>query len=125
MEHRLLYCPDCGHITSKVHAYRTQLVKDVSVSGYHTIFHLRKRRHVCPAYGKRFAVRIDFLSRYRRFTHRAFMQVFEQFKECRSIKSIATANNMPPPAANVLNLIEYTVDKLPEVLSIDEFRGNA
>jgi len=126
MERKLHICPGCSSLTSNVHDYRTQAVKDVSVAGFNTILHIRKRRHICPSCGKKFYETIDFLPKYHRFTNRVFMKVFEQFKECRSIKSIALSNNMSPPtAAKILNLIEHSVDRLPEILAIDEFRGNA
>ena len=126
MEQKLHPCPCCGHITSKVHDYRTQMVKDVSICGHASILHIRKRRYVCPDCGKRFYENIPFLPRYHRFTNRVFMQVFEQLKDCRSIKDIAKDNNMSPPtAAKVSDLIEHTASRLPRVLSIDEFRGNA
>ena len=126
MEQRLHRCPQCGTLTSKVHDYRTQLVRDVSISGYATILHLRKRRHVCPNCGKRFDEYIDFLPRYRQFTNRVFLQILGQLKECRSIKGIAADNNMSPPtAAKIVNEIDFRVRKLPEVLAIDEFKGNA
>ena len=48
MEQRMHFCPCCGTITGKVHDYRTQLVKDISISGYDTILHLRKRRQLEP-----------------------------------------------------------------------------
>ena len=126
MQQRLHRCPACGSLTSKVHDYRTQLVRDVSVSGYETILHLRKRRHVCPKCGKRFDERISFLPRYRQFTNRVNLQIYEQLKKCRSIKDIAEDNNMSPPtAAKIINEINFKTRKLPEVLAIDEFRGNA
>lgn len=126
MEQRLHQCPKCGSITSRVHDYRTQLVRDVSVCGYQTILHLRKRRHVCPECGKRFDEHISFLPRYRQFTNRVFFHVYEQLKECRSIKGIAKDNNMTPPTAGkIINEIDFKVKKLPKVLAIDEFRGNA
>lgn len=126
MEQRLHYCPECGSITGKVHDYRTQLVRDVSICGYKTILHLRKRRHVCPSCGKRFDEHIDFLPRYRQFTNRVNLQILDQLRECRSIKSIAKDNNMSPPtAAKIINEIDFKTGKLPEVLAIDEFRGNA
>ena len=126
MQQRLHCCPQCGSITSKVHDYRTQLVRDVSISGYETILHLRKRRHVCPSCGKRFDEHIDFLPRYRQFTNRVNLQIYEQLKKCRSIKDITEDNNMSPPtAAKMINEINFTTRKLPEVLAIDEFRGNA
>lgn len=126
MEQRLHYCPVCGTITGKVHDYRTQIVRDVSICGYNTILHLRKRRHVCPDCGKRFDEHIDFLPRYRQFTNRVNLQVHRQLKECRSIKSIAKDNNMSPPtAAKLVNEIDFKTRNLPEVLAIDEFKGNA
>lgn len=126
MEQRVHRCPRCGTFTSKIHDYRIQLVKDVSICGFNTILHLKKRRHVCNSCGKRFYEKISFLPKYHRFTNRVFMQVFEQLKDCRSIKNIAGANNMSPPtAAKVVNMIGHTTNKLPEVLAIDEFRGNA
>ena len=126
MQKRLHCCPQCGSITSKVHDYREQLVRDVSICGYKTVLHLRKRRHVCPNCGKRFDEHIDFLPRYSQFTNRVNLQIFRQLKECRSIKSIAKDNNMSPPtAAKIINEIDYKTGKLPEVLAIDEFRGNA
>jgi len=43
-----------------------------------------------------------------------------------SIKGIARENNMTPPtAAKIIDLIEHNTPELPEVLAIDEFRGNA
>ena len=126
MEQRLHYCPRCGTITGKVHDYRTQLVRDVSICGYDTILHIRKRRHVCPGCGKRFDEHIDFLPRYRQFTNRVSLRIFEQLRQCRSIKDIAADNNMSAPtAAKIVNEIEFKVTRLPEVLAIDEFRGNA
>ena len=126
MEQKLHQCPVCGCLTGKVHDYRTQLVKDVSICGRNTILHIRKRRHVCPDCGKRFYENISFLPKYHRFTNRVFMQVFEQLKSCRSIKDIAKDNNMSPPtAAKVADLIEHTPFRLPQILSIDEFKGNA
>ncbi len=126
MAQRLHRCPQCGSSTSKVHDYRTQIVRDVSICGYKTVLHLRKRRHVCPNCGKRFDEQIDFLPRYSQFTNRVNLQIFRQLKECRSIKSIAKDNNMSPPtAAKIVNEIDYRTGKLPEVLAIDEFKGNA
>lgn len=126
MEQRQHHCPRCGTLTSKVHDYRMQLVRDVSISGFNTILHLKKRRHVCPKCGKRFDEQIDFLPRYKQFTNRVSMQLYEQLKECRSIKSIAASNNMSPPtAAKLINSITFKTRRLPEVLAIDEFKGNA
>lgn len=69
---------------------------------------------------------IDFFPKHRQFTNRLSIQVSEQLKKCRSIKSIAKDNNMSPPmAAKIINEIDFKTRNLPEVLAIDEFRGNA
>jgi len=40
MEKRIHSCPSCGGRTSKVHDYRTQMVKDISAFGKFTILHI-------------------------------------------------------------------------------------
>ena len=126
MKQRIHICPECGCPTSKIHDYRTQLVKDLPSGGCIVILHIRKRRHICPSCGKKFYEDIDFLPKYKRFTNRVFLSLMDSFRECRSIKDIARAHNMAPQTASqVLNTVKHHPVKLPEVLSIDEFRGNA
>lgn len=126
MHQRLHLCPNCGHPTSKVHDYRTQLITDLPAAGMNVILHLRKRRHVCPLCRKRFDEFNDFVQRYGRFTNRVFLKIVEELGEIRSIKSVAMSHGMSSPTASkVLDYIDYTPTKLPEVLSIDEFRGNS
>ena len=126
MHQRIHLCPNCGHPTSKVHDYRTQTIGDLPAAGMNIILHLRKRRHVCAMCGKRFDEYNDFVQRYGRFTNRVFLKIVEELAEARSIKSIAKAHRMSSPtAAKVLDYINYEPTKLPEVLSIDEFKGDA
>ena len=40
-------CPIRGSVTNKIHDYRIQRVKDVSIMGKKTYLVLRKRRYVC------------------------------------------------------------------------------
>jgi len=123
---RIHQCPNCHTYTSKVHDYRMQLVRDLPMAGMHTILHINKRRHVCPSCGKRFDEIIDFLPKYSRFTNRLMLKLVHEFEKCVSIKDVAKAYNMAPEtAAKVLDYVGYTPNKLPEVLSIDEFRGNS
>ncbi|MCH5278696.1 MAG: transposase family protein [Christensenellaceae bacterium] len=48
MKRREVQCPRCGTITSSVHDYRTQQVKDCPVQGRSVIWQYRKRRYRCP-----------------------------------------------------------------------------
>ena len=126
MEQRIHACPNCGEWTSKVHDYRTQIVKDISSFGRFTVLHLQKRRHVCPLCGKKFYEQVDFLPKYHRITNRMFLYMLQQFREFWSMKSVARSNNVSSPtAARVLDYLNYTPLRLPKVLSIDEFRGNS
>ncbi len=126
MKKRLHLCPCCKTPTSKVHDYRMQLVRDLPISGLNVVLHLRKRRHVCPKCGKRFYEYIEFLPRYSQFTNRVFLKVLNDLEDCISIKDVAKRNNMSAPtAAKLLENVAWRPTKLPEVLSIDEFRGNS
>jgi len=126
MEQRIHACPDCGLMTSKIHDYRSQLVKDISSFGQYTILHLKKRRHICPECGKKFFESVPFLPRYHRITNRLFAHIIKEFSQTRSMKNIAQCNNVSAPtAARAFDLVHYSPASLPEVLAIDEFRGNS
>lgn len=126
MHKRIHTCPKCGGKTSKVHDYREQIIKDLSSFGQITYIHLNKRRHVCPICGKRFCEEIDFLPRYHRMTNRLYAYLTEQFLDISSIKHISRKNNVSSTTTmRIFDMIEYPKPNLPEVLSIDEFRGNA
>ena len=54
MEKCIHECPRCKTHTSKVHDYRIQYVKDVPSFNQKVVLKIHKRRHACPACGKRF-----------------------------------------------------------------------
>lgn len=119
-------CPRCGEITSKVHDYRVQRIKDISAFGEATIIYLRKRRYACLTCGKRFYEDVSFLPRYYRMTNRLIAYIIESLRQVGSIKNVAKAVNLSEPTvARVFDHIEYKNKKLPTVVGIDEFKGNA
>lgn len=126
MAKRIHECPHCKTKTSKVHDYRMQVIKDISAYGQITYLHLRKRRHVCPICGKRFYEEVEFLPRYHRMTNRLYSHIIEQMHDLVSMKDIAKKCNVSSPTVSrIFDFVRYPKCKLPEVLSIDEFRGNA
>ena len=126
MHKRVHKCPRCGERTSKVHDYREQQIKDISVFGETTVIYLRKRRHVCPICSKRFYETVPFLPRYYRITSRLAAYVIKSLKEVGSMKSVASLVNLSAPTvARIFDHVGYSAKKLPRVLSLDEFRGNA
>ena len=122
-EHR---CPCCGSMTNCIHDYRVQKVKDLSIHGVNAYLHITKRRYVCMDCGKRFYEDNSFLPRYYRVTNRLVAKVIEDFRGLRSAKDIGKTHNVSGQTAlRYFKLVNYSCTELPEVLSIDEFKGNA
>lgn len=119
-------CPCCGEVTSKIHDYRWQKVKDCPAFGKRVILHLHKRRYVCEHCGKRFFEKNEFLPRYHRMTNRKTAQIIDDFRRLIPAAQIARDHGISVPTAfRRLNLLSYSCKQLPEVLSIDEFKGDA
>lgn len=118
-------CPCCGEQTDRIHDYRLQTVKDTPL-GRKTLLHLRKRRYVCNACGKRFYEENHFLPRYHRMTNRLIASVIHAFRKLRPASEIAKDHNISASTAmRYFDYVSYRCDALPSVLSIDEFKGNA
>jgi transposase len=119
-------CPCCGHQTSYVHDYRCQTVKDIPAFGKHTSLILRKRRYRCHSCGKRFFEDNSFLPRYHRMTNRLASYIISKLSDVRSFTSVAREVNLSVATIiRIFDCINYgKPQKLPEVVSIDEFKGN-
>ena len=117
-------CPACGAVTERVHDYRMQTIKDVPLAR-DTFLHLRKRRYRCSC-GKRFFEKNTFLPRYYRVTSRLLAEVIFAFKKTISAKEIGCRYNVSSiTAMRYFNLFNKKLTKLPEVISLDEFKGNS
>ncbi|AIS52762.1 transposase for insertion sequence element IS1001 [Thermoanaerobacter kivui] len=121
-------CPRCGEITSKIHDYRVQRIKDVPLFGKPTVIVLKKRRYVCRCCGKKFYEHIDFLPRYHRMTNRLSIYILQQLKKQQSMKDISEVTGVS--ITTVMRLldrvgVEPDYKTLPEIISIDEFKGNS
>ena len=126
MEKRIHECPRCKAHTSKVHDYRIQYVKDVPSFNQKVVLKIHKRRHVCPACGKRFYEHIPLVPKYQRTTQRIWAFVIDELSKVQSMKEIGIrANISAATVARILDHMSYSCDSLPDVISIDEFKGNA
>lgn len=118
-------CPVCGELTSQIHDYREQCVKDIPF-GRTTMLYLRKRRYRCQSCGKRFYEENSFLGRYRRMTTRLTAHIISLFKKLQPASEIAKECNISSTTAlRCFDCVNYRCKSLPYVLSIDEFKGNA
>ena len=117
-------CPACGATTDHIHDYRMQTIKDVPLAR-DTFLHLRKRRYRCSC-GKRFFEKNTFLPRYYRVTSRLVAEIMFSFKKLVSAKEIGSRFNVSAVTAmRYFNLFSKKPTALPEVISLDEFKGNS
>ena len=125
LERKTHHCPCCGRATDKVHDYRTQKVLDIPMHGKQVFLMIRKRRYVCSHCHKRFYEKNTFLPRYHRRTNRLTAWVIFLLKSKYSFKDIADQCGLSSyTVMRILLMISFKMPELPEVLSIDEFRGN-
>lgn len=119
-------CPRCHCLTDQVHDYRLQRVKDSPIQGKHLIWEYRKRRYRCHCCGKRFYESLYLLPKWHRITNRVAAQCLDMLKHKQSAKDIAATLGVSP--SSVGRWLQFASckrpEKLPKVLSIDEFRGN-
>jgi len=117
-------CPVCGAVTDRIHDYRMQTIKDIPLAR-DTFLHLRKRRYRCHC-GKRFFEKNNFLPRYYRVTTRLVAEIMHAFKKVISAKEIGCRYNVSAVTAmRYFNLFNKKLTVLPEVISLDEFKGNS
>ena len=117
-------CPACGAVTDRIHDYRMQIIKDIPLAR-DTFLHLRKRRYRCNC-GKRFFEINTFLPRYYRVTSRLVARVIQEFKKIVPATEIGSRFNVSAVTAmRYFNCFNQRVKALPEVLSLDEFKGNS
>ena len=120
-------CPCCNNLTDKVHDYRVQVIKDIPAFGKFILISLRKRRYVCKHCKKRFYEQIQFLPKYHRMTNRLSAWVIHLLEDVRSFSSVAREVNLSVSTViRIFDLVGYSKPQsLPEVIAIDEFKGNA
>ncbi len=118
-------CTSCGTATSTVHDYRTQRIKDIPAFGKLVTIVLRKRRYRCTHCGKRFFESNSFLPKYHRITSRLVAFVIDKLRDERSFTSVARETNLSVTTViRIFDVVSYPKAKLPQALSIDEFKGN-
>ena len=119
-------CPHCGHLTSYIKDYREQRIKDLGAFGSTVYLHVRKRRYVCKKCSKTFYEKNTFLARYQRATNRFALKIIEEIQAAQPFSQIAKRFSVSiSTVLRKFSIINFPKPKLPGILSIDEFRGNA
>lgn len=122
----IVTCPQCKELTMSIHDYRTQIIKGPPLGSQKLLLHYRKRRYRCPHCNKRFYETNNFVPRYHRMTYSLEVYILDLLRQCHSVKSVASQCNVSSFTVNRLfSYLSFSKPKLPRVLGIDEFRGNA
>ncbi|WP_371069883.1 ISL3 family transposase [Sediminibacillus sp. JSM 1682029] len=121
-------CPACGNQTSRVHDYRMQKVQHLKVFERTTYLFYRKRRYACSC-GKRFAEGNPMVDRYQRHS-----KEWNQALGLRVIQGMNfkdTAAQFRTSQATAIRRFDQVatpelqeVEELPEVIAIDEYKGD-
>lgn len=124
-EHHSQCCPHCNSYTSKIKDYHTQSIKDVPIQFKNTFLIIKKRRYQCKSCGKTFYEKLDFLPKYYRTTNRLTAYIYDQLLTNKSMKQIAKESNVSSnKIMRTIDLFDCENTTLPDVVSIDEFKGN-
>ncbi len=120
-------CPCCKAKTSYVHDYRVRKVKDIPSFGRNIVLLYRRRRYRCKECGKCFSEENTFVGKYLRMSMRLVSYVIQALEGVSSFSSVARSVNLSVSTVlRIFDCVKYPhITKLPEVFSIDEFKGNA
>ena len=120
-------CPHCHGLTDKVHDYRISIIKDLPLMGKHTFLHYRKRRYHCPHCGKHFYEPFSLAAKHCRTTTRLAFYAIHLLSERQCVRSVSRLLDLSDSYIfRRLKVVQFSIpDRLPTVLSIDEFKGNA
>lgn len=122
-------CPDCGAVSTRVHAYHDRHVNDLAVGARPVWLLVRVRRLVCPTDGCRRTFREqipEVAQRYQRRTARLTGQIAVVVKELagRAGSRVLTAMGTPisrHTALRVLRRQPVPTVEVPRVLGVDDF----
>ena len=120
-------CPYWGQDTTRIKDYRVRAVTLGTIHGKPVNAKYNRRRYFCPHCTHSFSEKNPFVQRYKQISMTTMAEVFRLLHEPLCYKDIARACNV-----SVTTVIRYCSllsvshpSTLPEVLGIDEFRGNA
>lgn len=125
LPHHEQTCPHCGTITSKVHDYYSQTIKDIPIYFKPTNLIYHKRRYECKNCGKNFFEDNSIISKYQRRTTRLTGFAINELRNLVSQADVSKKTNLSPSViSKMLPCLAVTNYTLPKVLCIDEFKGN-
>lgn len=119
-------CIYCNYEKTYSHDYRISEIKDIPIRDKEVIIRLKRHRRKCPCCNKIFEIKPDFVSKYHKITNRLALRFFKEISKIKSIKLIAQENYVSSTTIQrYISKITILRRELPEVMCIDEFKGNS
>lgn len=119
-------CPYCSSTKIYYHDKRKQLIKDIPYNNKRTYFELDRVRYYCPNCKKKISTSPKFIIKNWSITNRLFKWILEEFKNIKSIKEIAEETGLSQTSIlRYLENLNLVRKQMPEVLCIDEFKGDS
>lgn len=121
-------CPRCEERTSRVHDYRIQKIQHLKMWERPTVLFYRRRRYACTC-GKRFSEQMRLVERYQRhsveWNQALGLRVIQGKNFTDSAKQFHTSPTTVMRRFDRISapLLEE-VEELPEVIAIDEYKGD-
>lgn len=118
-------CPRCGCLTKRVHDYHVRKIKHQYNLGYKTILLYRRRRYICKHCDKRFAEENQIARKYHKISNYTKEIILKEYGFKQSIKDVGERLNISfhTVMRHIRKHHQPRRMKLPEVLSIDEFKN--
>ena len=119
-------CPHCNSTTSKIHDHYTQKIKDIPIQFKPTTIFLKKTRYECENCGKSFYPKNSLVAKFKRKSKRLIAYITSELTK--NIAASTIAKNVNIDSGFISKMLPYlcvTNSRLPRVLCIDEFKGNA
>lgn len=125
-------CPSCGTITDRVHDYRTQKIQHSRIFSRQTTLFYRKRRYVCVNKDcqKRFYENNSIVERYQRQSVECKQAIGIELIQGKNFKDVASRFDTSPTTVirrfdQISASMLQETRQLPEVIAIDEYKGDA
>ena len=119
-------CPHCGHHKLHYHDKRIQSIRDIPYNHKPVFFELERIRYTCPNCGKKTIKKPSFIIKDAQISQRLFLWILEEFRKVKSANDIAKECGLS--VTTIFRYIDKITPKrlkLPEVLCIDEFKGDS
>ncbi|WP_078592795.1 ISL3 family transposase [Evansella clarkii] len=121
-------CPACGEKTKRVHDYRIQKIKHLKIFERISYLFYRKRRYKCTC-GKRFPEKTHIVERYQRHSAEWNQAMGLRVIQGKNFKDTALQFHTSPSTAirrfdSLSAPMLKEVKQLPEVIAIDEYKGD-